>query len=126
MKNFKQLPTEGFLCNFSWTQRQVFCSDSAQKNSRTYKIFAQNWFDKSRALLKNQNFEILNNEICSIFHIDYLVFYFWIKLLIFWEKRIDSGPIFHMSQSFFGPNHYKKPAFMSMRNYKEILLSEVA
>ena len=31
--------------------------------------------DKSRALLKNQNFEILNNEICSIFPIDYLVFY---------------------------------------------------
>ena len=36
---------------------------------------AQNRSDKSRALLKNQNFEILDNEICSIFSIDYLVFY---------------------------------------------------
>ena len=31
-----------------------------------------------------------------------------------------------MSKSFFGPNHYKKSVFMFMRNYKEILLSEVA
>ena len=31
-----------------------------------------------------------------------------------------------MSASFFGPNHYKKPVFMFMRNYKQILLSEVA
>ena len=36
---------------------------------------SQNRSDKSRALLKNQNFEILNNEIYSIFPIDYLVFY---------------------------------------------------
>ena len=49
-------------------------------------------------------------------------FMFGIKIFIFWEKRIDSGPIFYMSQSFFWPNHYKKPVFMFMRNYKEILL----
>ena len=47
-------------------------------------------------------FEILNIEICSIFPIDSLHFMFRIKILIFWEKRIDSGPIFYMSQSFFG------------------------
>ena len=33
--------------------------------------------------------------------------------------RINSGPIFYMSQSFFWPNHYKKPVFMFMRNYKD-------
>ena len=36
---------------------------------------AQNRSNKSWALLKKQNFEILDNEICSIFSIDYLVFY---------------------------------------------------
>ena len=58
MKIFMQLPTEGFLYNFSWTQRRVLCSDLANKNSRTYKILSQNWSDKSRALLKNQNLKI--------------------------------------------------------------------
>ena len=29
-------------------------------------------------------------------------FMFGIKILIFWEKRIDSGPIFYMPKSFFG------------------------
>ena len=68
---------------------------------------AQNWSDKSRALLKNQNFEILNNEICSIFPIDYLVFYvldqnfdflrktdrFWANILyvqeFFWAESLQ-------------------------------------
>ena len=53
-------------------------------------------------------------------------FMFGIKILIFWEKRIDSGPIFYTSGSFFWRNHYKKPVFMFMRNYKEILPWEVA
>ena len=47
-------------------------------------------------------------------------FMFGIKILIFWEKRIDAGPIFYMSESFFGLNHYKKPVSMFMRNYIEI------
>ena len=34
---------------------------------------------------------------------------------------INSGPIFYMSAHFFGPDHYKKPVFMFLRNYKEIL-----
>ena len=34
-----------------------------------------------------------NNEICSIFPIDSLVFYVWDLLGFFLEKRIDSGPI---------------------------------
>ena len=33
--------------------------------------------------------------------------------------RINSGQIFYMYGSFFGPNHYKKPVFTFMRNYKE-------
>ena len=79
----------------------------AQKNSRTYKILSQNRSDKSRALLKNQNFEILNNEIYSIFPIDYLVFYvldqnfdflgkmdrFWANILyvrqFFWAESLQ-------------------------------------
>ena len=40
-------------------------------------------------------------------------FMFWIKILIFWEKRIDSGPIFYMFKSFFGPNHYKNLSLCS-------------
>ena len=38
-------------------------------------------------------------------------FMFRIKILIFWEKWIDSGPIFYISKSFFEQNHYKKPVF---------------
>ena len=34
-------------------------------------------------------------------------FMFRIKILIFWEERINSGPMFYMSKSFFGPSHYK-------------------
>ena len=79
----------------------------APKISRAYKISAQNQSDKSRALLKNQNFEILNNEICLIFPIDYLVFYvldqnfdflrktdrFWANILyvreFFWAESLQ-------------------------------------
>ena len=73
---------------------------------------AQNWSDKSRALLKNQNFEILNNEICSIFPIDFLVFYvcdqnldflrkvdqFWANILyvreFFWAETLQKTCIY--------------------------------
>ena len=33
---------------------------------------------------------------------------FWIKILIFWEKRIASGPIFYMSKSFFWAESLQK------------------
>ena len=42
---------------------------------------------------KIKNFKFDNNEICSIFPIDSLVFYVWDLLGFFLEKRIDSGPI---------------------------------
>ena len=94
MKNFKQLPTEGFLCNFSWTLRQVFCSDLAKKNSRTYKILAQNWSDKSRALLKKSKFWNLTIiKSVQFFPLILWCFMFGINILFFWEKWIDSGPI---------------------------------
>jgi hypothetical protein len=67
------------------------------------KINGKNWTDF--IIVKFQNFDFLK------------VPYFC---------RINSGPIFYMSTSFFWPNHYKKPVFMFMRNYKEILSSEVA
>ena len=62
----------------------------------------------------------------QFFQLIFWYFMFWIRILILWGKWINSGPIFYMSDSFFGPNHYKKPVFMFMRNYKEIFPSEFA
>ena len=67
-----------------------------------------------------------NAKIIQLFPLILWYFMFGIKILIFWEKRIVSGPIFYMSKRFFWPNHYKKPVFMFMRNYIEILPWEVA
>ena len=79
-----------------------FFSDLARNTSWTYKIFAQNWSNKSRALLKSQNYEI--GQYWFWFHV-------WDQNFeIFWEKRIDFGTKFCMSKSFFWPNHYKNPS----------------
>ena len=79
---------------------------------------------------KNQNFDpkhkIPNNQWEKLNRFHYLKFQNFDFLKVPYFCRIDSGPIFYMSWSFFGPNHCKKPGFMSMRNYKEILPSEVA
>ena len=62
----------------------------------------------------------------SFFQVIHRYFMFGIKIFNFWGKRINSGPIFYMSESFFGLNHYKKPVFMFMRHYKEIFPWEFA
>ena len=49
-----------------------------------------------------------NNEICSIFPIDSSVIYVWDQILIFWEKRVNSGQIFYMSSSFFWAKSLQK------------------
>ena len=72
---------------------------------------------------KNQNFDpkhkIPNNQWEKLNRFHYLKFQNFDFLKVPYFCRIDSATIFYMSGSFFGPNHYKKPAFMSMRNYKE-------
>ena len=79
---------------------------------------------------KNQNLgpkhEIPKNQWEKLNRFHYLKFQNFDFLKVPYFCRIDSGPIFYMSKSFFGPNHYKKPVFTFMRNYKEILPSEVA
>ena len=79
---------------------------------------------------KNQNFDTNHKipksqwEKLNRFHHSKFQNFDFLKVPYFcW---INSGQIFHMSQRFFWPNHYKKPIFMFMRNYKEILPSEVA
>ena len=79
---------------------------------------------------KNQNFDqkhkILRNQLGKLnrFHYSKFQNFDFFKSKFF--CRISSWPIFYMSRSSFGSNHNKKPVFMSMGNYKEILLSEVA
>ena len=117
MKNFKQLPTEGFLCNFSWTLRQVFCSDLANKNSRTYKILAQNWsvfLKEIKILIPNIKYQRINGKNWTDFIIVKFQNLDFLKVPYFCQ--INSGPIFYMSGSFYWLIHYKKPVFMFMRN----------
>ena len=79
---------------------------------------------------KNQNFDpkhkIPNNQWEKLNRFHYLKFQNFDFLKVPYFCRINSGQIFYMYGSFFGPNHYKKPVFTFMRNYKEILPSEVA
>ena len=88
------------------------------------------WARINLFISKNQNFDpkhkIPNNQWEKLNGFHYLKFQNFDFLKVPYFCRIDSGTIFYMSGSFFGPNHYKKPVFMSMRNYKEILPSEVA
>ena len=78
---------------------------------------------------KNQNdpkHKIPNNQWEKLNRFHYSKFQNFDFLKVPYFCRIDSATKFYMSGSFFGLNHYKKPVFMSMRNYKEILPSEVA
>ena len=59
-----------------------------------------------------------NNEICSIFPIDSLVFYVWDQNFDFLRKMDWFWANILYVQEFFFPNHFKKPVFMFMRNYK--------
>ena len=79
---------------------------------------------------KNQNFDpkhkIPNNQWEKLNRFHYSKFQNFDFLKVSYFCRINSGPIFYMSGSFYWPNHYKKPVLMFMRNYKEILPWEVA
>ena len=79
---------------------------------------------------KNQNFDpkhkIPKNQWEKLNRCHYLKFQNFNFLKVPYFCRINSGPIFYMSGSFYWQNHYKKPVFMFMRNYNEILPWEVA
>ena len=127
MKNFKQLPTKGFICNFSWTWRQIFYIDLTKtKTSRRIKywpsidpFFPKNWNFGPKDKIPKNLWEKLNRfHYCKI-----AKFWFFKSALLLWDRFL---PIFYKSGRFFWPNQYKKPVFMFMRNYKEILPWEVA
>ena len=62
-------------------------------------------------------------EQISLFKISKILIFFKSALLLSDRFR---GNILYRLGVFFGPNHYKRPVFMSIRNYKEILPSKVA
>ena len=66
---------------------------------------------------KIQNFypkhKIPNNQWEKLNRCHYLKFQNFLKVPYF--CRINSGPIFYMSGSFYWQNHYKKPVFMFMK-----------
>ena len=61
---------------------------------------------------KNQNFDpkhkIPNNQWEKLYRFHYLKFQNFDFFKVPYFCRINSGQIFYMSGSFFGPNHYKK------------------
>ena len=75
-------------------------------------------FDPKYKIPKNQWEKLKRFHYCQI-----LKFWFFKSALLL---SIDSGLMFYMSGKFLGPNHFKKPVCMFMRNYKEILPWEVA
>ena len=93
---FKLLPMEGFPCNFSWTTNI--------KTVWPKKTLWHIWY-------WSITFRKLNLTIVKSVQFSPLIlwyFIFGIKIMIFWEKQINSGPIFYMSKSVFGTNHNKK------------------
>ena len=82
------------------------------------------FFSKIKILIQNIKYQIINWKNWTDFIIQNFKILDFSKVPYFCQ--INSGPLFYMSGSFFGPNHYEKSVFMFMRNYKEILPSEVA
>ena len=101
MKNFKQLPTKGFLCNFSWTWRQMFYIDLTKKTPghikywpsinpfsqkiemvpkiKYQRIYGKNWTDF--IIVKLQNFDFLRKTDRFWTNVLYVKEFFWARSL---------------------------------------------